>query len=73
MTTYHDDSVCAACDGPLEDYRDAICESCAPQSQYFDDCAVAQEYQDGMRMLELRLGVYQMTRWKRRLRFRRSG
>lgn len=73
MPEYHEDSVCAACDGPLEVSRDAICESCAPQSQYFEECVAAQEYQDGMRMLELRVAVQQMTRWKRRIRFRRTG
>ena len=73
MPEYHEDSVCASCDGPLEVSRDAICESCAPQSLYFEMAAEAQEYQDAMRMLELRLGVYQMGRWRRRLKFRRSG
>ncbi len=72
MPEYHEDSVCASCDGPLECYRDAICESCAPQSQYFEWAAEAQEYQDGMRMLELRFAVYKMERWRRRLKFRRQ-
>lgn len=72
MPEYHEDSVCASCDGPLEDYRDAICESCAPQSQYFEWVAEAQEYQDGMRLLELRFAVWQMAHWRRRIRIRSS-
>ena len=72
MPEYHEDSVCGSCDGPLEVYRDAICEACAPQSLYFEQAAAAQYYQDGMRMLETRVAVQQMARWKRRLRFRRN-
>jgi hypothetical protein len=69
---YHEDSVCAACDGPLEDYRDAICEACAPQSQYFEQAAAAQECQDLARAAEIRGAVQQMARWRRRIRFQRQ-
>lgn len=71
MSEYHEDSVCGSCDGPLEVYRDAICEACAPQSLYFEQAAAAQEFQDFMRLLELREAVQQMARWRRRIRFRR--
>ena len=36
--TYHDNNLCGACGGPLECHRDAICESCVPESTYFDAC-----------------------------------
>ncbi len=71
MPEYHEDSVCAACDGPLEDYRDAICESCAPQSQYFEECAAAQEFVLLESVMDLRGGISVMGRWRRRLKFRK--
>ena len=79
MPEYHEDSVCASCDGPLEDYRDAICESCAPQSQYFEECAAVQDMVEWSEeppeilvRLQIRLRVETIRLWRRRLRFRRN-
>lgn len=41
MPEYHEDALCGACDGPLEGWRDAICETCAPESLYVADCIAA--------------------------------
>ena len=43
MVDYHDDAVCGSCAGPLECWRDAICETCAPTEEYFELCALMQE------------------------------
>lgn len=43
MTTYHEGMKCAACDGPLEFDRTAVCHTCVPESQWFNDCAAVQE------------------------------
>ena len=72
MPEYHEDSVCASCDGPLECNRDAICESCAPQSLYFEMAAEAQEFVLLESVMDLRGNVSVMGRWRRRLKFRRQ-
>ncbi len=37
--SFHSDMTCGACKGPLEDDRTAICHTCAPESQWFDQLA----------------------------------
>jgi hypothetical protein len=39
----HEDARCESCGGPLGVWRDAICERCAPTTEYFEMCAAAQE------------------------------
>ena len=34
------DSVCAVCNGPLEYWRDAICERCHEEDRYFNDLRI---------------------------------
>jgi hypothetical protein len=42
MGQYHDDAKCGSCGGPLDCHRDAVCEKCVPQSQFFEDAAAVQ-------------------------------
>jgi hypothetical protein len=42
MDQYHDDAKCGSCGGPLDCHRDAVCEKCVPQSQFFEDAAAVQ-------------------------------
>ncbi len=46
MSEFHEDSKCAACSGPLEVSRDAVCEKCVPESVYFEQMAAEQESRD---------------------------
>lgn len=39
----HDDAKCAVCDGPLEQHRDAICETCVPESAWFAPAETCQK------------------------------
>ena len=40
--SFHEDTRCACCGGPLDDHRDVICESCCPTGDYFELCARVQ-------------------------------
>jgi hypothetical protein len=33
---FHDEATCGACGGPLECWRDAVCETCVPESAFFE-------------------------------------
>lgn len=39
---HHEDAVCGCCGGPLDVHRDAVCEKCVPERQYFADIVMAQ-------------------------------
>ena len=47
---YHEDSRCGSCGGPLEDHRDAVCETCVPQSEYFRLCNAAMDVREVLRL-----------------------
>lgn len=50
---FHDDMLCGSCMGPLEDDRTAICQTCAPESSWFAECADAEDERN-------RSGAYQI-------------
>lgn len=39
MGEYHQDAMCGSCGGPLECHRDAICETCYPEAQWWAEIA----------------------------------
>jgi len=43
---YHEDAICGCCGGPLECHRDAVCEMCVPESEYFRLSNVAMDIAD---------------------------
>ncbi len=43
MKDYHVDAKCGACGGPLEVTRDAICQACVPEAEFFRDGAAIEE------------------------------
>ena len=46
---YHESARCGACDGPLEVSRDAVCETCVPEDEWFRLAAEAQDVSSEMR------------------------
>ena len=48
MTDYHEDSKCGSCGGPLEAFRDVICETCVPEETWFAMAAQAQDIAEAM-------------------------